>query len=308
MASRKPLVMAAGVIQQLQAGDALDASVEGLPTSLTAGSVVFSDGSNLSQDNANFFWDSGNARLGIGTAAPGVKLSVFPDSDISGVIGRAHIGYIGANDFAGFSHVDQNAVGSYALIQYYNGKTQLNCATGQDITFRINNVIRVSLTSAGHLDLHGNNLLNPGTGHDAFSDYVAAEHVPFSFQRDNAEAGAITIGMPVYDYDIDEVKKAKADADGTSKVLGLVSDVSVDAAATANIQFSGILTATTGQWDAITGGAGGLLEGWYYYLDESTAGHMTAAPPSTTGQYIVRIGIALSTTKMRLLLRQRILF
>ena len=40
---------------------------ESLSTNLTAGSVVFSDGSNLSQDNANFFWDSGNARLGIRT-------------------------------------------------------------------------------------------------------------------------------------------------------------------------------------------------------------------------------------------------
>lgn len=37
---------------------------------LTAGSVIFSDGNRLAQDNANFFWDSTNHRLGIGTTGP----------------------------------------------------------------------------------------------------------------------------------------------------------------------------------------------------------------------------------------------
>lgn len=39
-----------------------------LPT-LTSGSVVFSNGTTLAQDNANFFWDDTNNRLGIGTGA-----------------------------------------------------------------------------------------------------------------------------------------------------------------------------------------------------------------------------------------------
>jgi hypothetical protein len=41
--------------------------------SLTAGSIVFSDGSNLAQDNANLFWDDTNDRLGIGTNSPDYK-------------------------------------------------------------------------------------------------------------------------------------------------------------------------------------------------------------------------------------------
>ena len=40
--------------------------VEGLATALTAGSVAFSDGSNLTEDNANLFWDDTNNRLGVG--------------------------------------------------------------------------------------------------------------------------------------------------------------------------------------------------------------------------------------------------
>ncbi len=40
----------------------------------TAGSVIFSDGTKLTQDNANFFWDDTNNRLGIGTISPTARL------------------------------------------------------------------------------------------------------------------------------------------------------------------------------------------------------------------------------------------
>ena len=49
----------------------------GSSTTFTAGSVVFAGGSGVySQDNANFFWDDSNDRLGIGTATPGVSLDI----------------------------------------------------------------------------------------------------------------------------------------------------------------------------------------------------------------------------------------
>lgn len=57
-------------------------SAESLPTSLTAGSVVFSDGSNLTQDNANLFWDDTNNRLGIGTNTPVDELHVVGGIDL----------------------------------------------------------------------------------------------------------------------------------------------------------------------------------------------------------------------------------
>jgi hypothetical protein len=46
-----------------------------LPT-LTAGSVIFSNGTTLAQDNANFFWDDTNNRLGISDATPDAKLDI----------------------------------------------------------------------------------------------------------------------------------------------------------------------------------------------------------------------------------------
>ncbi len=42
----------------------------------TAGSVIFSDGTNLQQNNANLFWDNTALRFGLGTTTPGSLLSV----------------------------------------------------------------------------------------------------------------------------------------------------------------------------------------------------------------------------------------
>jgi len=57
---------------------ALDTNTYGTFTlpSLTSGSVLFSNGSTIAQDNSNFFWDATNHRLGIGTTTPGSRLSV----------------------------------------------------------------------------------------------------------------------------------------------------------------------------------------------------------------------------------------
>jgi hypothetical protein len=52
---------------------------------LTPGSVIFAGaGGALSQDNANFFWDDANNRLGIGTAAPMATLHVAGTAQVDG--------------------------------------------------------------------------------------------------------------------------------------------------------------------------------------------------------------------------------
>jgi hypothetical protein len=116
----------------------------------------------------------------------------------------------------------------------------------------------------------------------------------------NDEAGAIVIGTPVYNDANDGVKKAKADASGTKDVVGLVRDTSITNATTGAIQISGVLSATTGQWDAVFGTSGGLTRGTRYYLSAGTAGLGTATAPSTVGQYVVELGIAVSTTELLL--------
>lgn len=117
-------------------------------------------------------------------------------------------------------------------------------------------------------------------------------------QQTNDEAGAIVIGAPVYNDVNDGVKKAKADAAGTKDVIGLVRDASITNGVAGAIQTDGTLAATTGQWDAVFGTTGGLTKGTRYYLSAATAGLGTATAPSTVGQYVIELGIAISTTEL----------
>ena len=116
----------------------------------------------------------------------------------------------------------------------------------------------------------------------------------------NDNAGAISIGQPVYVKSNGNVDLAQASTSSTVEVLGLVRDVSIAAAGTGEIQTDGVLTATTAQWDSVTGESGGLTTGNIYYLDPSTAGNLTAIAPTTNGQFVVRVGKALSTTEMEI--------
>lgn len=134
-------------------------------------------------------------------------------------------------------------------------------------------------------------------------DYIATGDIP---QQTNGNAGAIVIGTAVYSSANDTVDKARADAVGTVDTIGLVSDVSISAAAVGGVQTNGILAATTGQWDAVAGTTGGLTKNVKYYLSSATAGLISSTPPSSAGQFVVEVGIAISTTEMKIDIQRRI--
>lgn len=113
----------------------------------------------------------------------------------------------------------------------------------------------------------------------------------------NANAGALVIGTPVYVSVAGSVDKANASAVGTARVLGLMRDVSTASAAAGLVQTDGVLAATTTQWDAVAGTTGGLAAGTLYWLS-ATAGLITSTPPSTSGQYVMLLGMALSATEL----------
>jgi hypothetical protein len=114
----------------------------------------------------------------------------------------------------------------------------------------------------------------------------------------NDNASPITVGMAVYAKSDGDVDLARANAQGTVQVEGLVADASIAAAAAGFIQTDGVLVAATGDWDAVTGGSGGLTPGSAYYLSAATAGLLTTTAPSSAGQFVVRIGLAISATEM----------
>jgi hypothetical protein len=127
-----------------------------------------------------------------------------------------------------------------------------------------------------------------------YLDVVGGELITLT----NDNAGAIVIGTPVYSDAAGGVDKAQGDAEGTSSVVGLVTNTTVATTDPASIRTSGIMTATTTQWDAVAGTTGGLAFNTRYFLSAETVGLLTATPP-TTG-FSVLVGIGLSATQMKL--------
>jgi hypothetical protein len=115
----------------------------------------------------------------------------------------------------------------------------------------------------------------------------------------NDEATPVVIGAPVYLDAVDGFKKAQANASGTRRVIGLVSkDPSIANGTTGTVTIGGVITATTAQWDAVAGTTGGLAFGVPYFLDPATAGKLTSTAPTTVGQYVVEVGVGVSTTEL----------
>ena len=124
----------------------------------------------------------------------------------------------------------------------------------------------------------------------------------------NAESSvSLVIGMAVYATGADQVKRGQANAKATSQICGIVYDTSVAASASGNIAQSGVMVATTTQWDAVAGTTGGLAFGALYFLDPANPGKITSAVPTTAGQTNTLIGRALSATELELMIAPPIL-
>lgn len=111
----------------------------------------------------------------------------------------------------------------------------------------------------------------------------------------NSDAASTAIGDVMYIFGADAVKKAKADAAATAEAFYFATAV-ITSAATGNFQSAGVLA-----------GMSGLTPGATYYLSQTTAGLMTVTPPSTVGQYVVRLGKALSATEFEIRVERPIL-
>lgn len=128
-----------------------------------------------------------------------------------------------------------------------------------------------------------------------------------SFNLTNGNASAIVICSPVYLTGVaDTCNLARADASGTADTFALVSATSIAAAASGAVQTDGFFTATTAQWDAITGQTGGLTPAAAYFLSAATAGRLTTTAPTATGQFCCYVGKAISSTVLEISLDRAI--
>lgn len=137
-------------------------------------------------------------------------------------------------------------------------------------------------------------------------DAIVAEQEAVTLTNDESSV-ALVIGMPVYIDAANGCKRAEANAAATATVIGLVKDASITAAQPGNINTSGILMATTTQWDAVAGTTGGLVPGTVYYLSDAVAGKLTATAPTTVGSLVIPIGVAISTTELKIEIKPSIL-
>jgi trimeric autotransporter adhesin len=81
-------------------------------SSLTSGSVLFSNGTSISQDNSNLFWDNTNKRLGIGTNSPTTTLDVSGNAKINTVTVGLGGGSVSTNSTLGKDALLNNTTGA----------------------------------------------------------------------------------------------------------------------------------------------------------------------------------------------------
>jgi hypothetical protein len=128
-------------------------------------------------------------------------------------------------------------------------------------------------------------------------DYFAS----YSIVTQTNNAGVTLVKcQPVYNDAADSVALAQANGADQKELIGLVWSVSALSGAPVDILMDGVLEATTAEWDAIFGTTGGLTPKTRYFLSPTVAGQGTATCPTTDGQYVVELGIAISTTKLQL--------
>lgn len=87
----------------------------------TAGSVIFQGASGLAQDNANFFYDSTNHRLGIGTTTPSSPLTLYGSNSSTNLV-------TGGGVFQSLVNTDQTN-GNFDSLSY-----RLINSTGGEVT------------------------------------------------------------------------------------------------------------------------------------------------------------------------------
>ena len=88
---------------------------------------------------------------------------------------------------------------------------------------------------------------------------------------------------------------ARGDAQARAGVLGFAISAGEDPGSV-DIQWGGPLTLTVAEWAAITGNAGGLVQGDSYWLSTATKGRITNSAPGA--DFITPVGYAISPTTL----------
>jgi hypothetical protein len=149
----------------------------GTATAFTAGSVVFGGASGVySQDNANFFWDDANNRLGIGTTSPTYKIEARTDA-VSGFNWVSSFNNTATGSFgAGF--LSRSSVGSAYFYMRGDGLAYVENSTNNALGFATNATEKMRITAAGDVGIGATTVterlqVNVGTGASGFEKGIS---------------------------------------------------------------------------------------------------------------------------------------
>lgn len=119
-------------------------------------------------------------------------------------------------------------------------------------------------------------------------------------ELENENASTILKCQPVYLSNSGMVDLALADTNNlqTAQVIGLVKDISINSGDTGAIQTGGELSATTLQWDVVTGDTGGLVPNRLYWVSTTEPGKLNKFSPKTYRDPLCMVGQAISATKL----------
>ena len=106
--------------------------------SLTSGSVLFSNGTTIAQDNANFFWDDSNNRLGIGTNSPSAILHSVGSVTASSGFARGHyfqptlVAAANSDTLVGLEIIPTFTLGAFTGLSYYGLRIRQGAFAGNN--------------------------------------------------------------------------------------------------------------------------------------------------------------------------------
>jgi len=140
-------------------------------------------------------------------------------------------------------------------------------------------------------------------------DTLDIGYSPLGIDFTNTSGSSIPAGTPVYVVGTTVHLSDQGGGDSTSWVQGLVT-ATVAGNASGRIQFSGLLTLTTAEWDAVAGTTGGLTPNAKLWFHTTVAGKLTGTLPnisSTINKYLISIGRAQSATTLEIRISARVL-
>jgi len=205
--------------------------------SLTSGSVLFSNGTTIAQDNANFFWDDTNNRLGIGTATPYSRLSINGNAaDFNSASTKISVYADGSSTYGiGFSKYTNYGLGLFSANNFTDSPRVFIESTGN---------VGIGTTSpAAKLEVAGDiKVLSTGA-----AIYASTEGVYFagtvngnylSFSTNSAERARITNGGNVLiGNTTNRLRLTVSGADANAPTLGTASGTTVFANAAVTTQY-----------------------------------------------------------------------